>query len=111
VTWLACAVVGLAEGEAAGIDDEVAVVVEAVGVETASCAVMILVIKRIAPNAIGNFFMKVVYRSSFQSCDWFVAFAIRAKPVQKLRICTNANRNSGEVAYDLLRAKTRLNLR
>jgi hypothetical protein len=35
------------------------VVVEAAGVETASCAVMILVIKRIAPNAIGNFFMKL----------------------------------------------------
>ena len=44
---------------------------EAAGFETASCAVTILVIKRIAPNAIGKFFMKVVCRSSFQSLgDW-----------------------------------------
>jgi hypothetical protein len=44
---------------------------EAAGFETASWAVTILVMKRIAPNAIGNFFMKVVCRSSFQSFgDW-----------------------------------------
>jgi hypothetical protein len=98
VTWSAWAAFGLGEGEAAGVEDEVAVVVEAAGVEMASCAVMTLVIRRIAPNAIGNFFIKVICRSSFQSCDWFVAFVIWAKPVQKRRICTNANRDSGEVA-------------
>jgi hypothetical protein len=46
------AVPGLAEGDEAGVAAEVTVVVEAAGVEAASCAVMILVIKRIAPNAI-----------------------------------------------------------
>src|SRR5438105_15538499 len=70
LTLCAVAVSGLAEGDAAGVDVDVVVVVEAAGVETASCAVMILVIKRIAPNAIGKFFMKVICRSSFQSCDW-----------------------------------------
>jgi hypothetical protein len=69
VTWTlsAVAVPGVGEGEAAGVvveveldaEVEVAVVVEAAGVETASCAVMILVIKRIALNVIGNFFIKL----------------------------------------------------
>jgi hypothetical protein len=108
VTWTlaAVAVPGVGEGEAAGVGVvfetevvvELAAVVEAAGVETASCAVATFVIRNSAPNIIGIFFIKVVCRSSFQSCDWFVAFAIWAKPVQKRRICTNANRDSGEVA-------------
>ena len=99
VTCSAWAVFGPAEGEGAGVEAEVVFVVEAAGVETASCAVMILVIKRIAPNAIGNVFMKVVCRSSFQSfCDLLVTFAIRRSRGEKRRICTNANRDSGEVA-------------
>ena len=49
VTLSAVAVPGLAEGDGAEV---AVVVVEAAGVETASCAVTILVIKRIAPNAI-----------------------------------------------------------
>jgi hypothetical protein len=55
------AVPGLAEGDGPGVETEVAVaaVVEAAAVETASCAVTILVIKRIAPNAIGNFLIEV----------------------------------------------------
>ena len=64
------AVPGLAEGDGAGVAAEVTVVVEAAGVEAASCAVMILVIKRIAPNAIGNFFIKIGCRSNFRGCDW-----------------------------------------
>ncbi|PYL97129.1 MAG: hypothetical protein DMF18_03450, partial [Verrucomicrobia bacterium] len=51
VTLSAVAVPGLAEGDEE-VEAEGAVVVEAAGVETASCAMMILVIKRIAPNAI-----------------------------------------------------------
>jgi hypothetical protein len=47
------AVPGLAEGDGAEVEAEVTVVVvEAAGVEAVSCAVMILVIKRIPPNAI-----------------------------------------------------------
>jgi hypothetical protein len=67
------AVPGLAEADGAGVEAEapVVVVVEAAGVEAASCAVMILVIKRIAPNAIGNFFIEIGCRSNFRGCDWF----------------------------------------
>ena len=73
VTLCAVAVSEPAEGEGVGVGVEVVLVVEAAVVETASCAMTILVNKRIAPNAIGNLFMKVVCRSSFQSfCDLFV---------------------------------------
>src|SRR5437762_13644632 len=97
VTCSAWAVFGPAEGEGAGVEAEVVFVVEAAGVETASCAVMILVIKRIAPNAIGNVFMKVVCRSSFQSCDWLWHSRFRRSRVKR-GIYTNASRDSGEVA-------------
>ena len=78
VTLSAVAVPGLAEGDEVEVEAEgaVVVVVEAAGVETASCAVMILVIKRIAPNAIGKFFIKIGCRSNFRSCDLFAVFAI-----------------------------------
>src|ERR1700731_1287278 len=73
VTLSAGAVVVSGTGAGAGLPGcgaGEAFVVEAAGVETASCAVTILM-RRIAPNAIGNFFMKVVCRSSFQSFgDW-----------------------------------------
>src|SRR5260370_41941186 len=99
VTLSAVAVPGLAEGDGPGVETEVAVaaVVEAAGVETASCAVTILVIKRIAPNAIGNFLIEVACRSSFQSCDWLWRSRFRRSGGKRC-ICTNANRDSGEVA-------------
>ena len=96
LTALASTVVGLDEGE--GVGAEVAVVVEAAGVETASWAVTILVMKRIAPNAIGNFFMKVVCRSSFQSFgDWLWRSDLleRESKAAHLHKC---DRESGEAA-------------
>jgi hypothetical protein len=97
VTWTLCAVAvsGLAEGEGAGVDVDLAVVVEAGGVETASCAVMILVIKRIAPSVIRNFFIKY---SRFQSLLIGCGVRVSAKPDKSGRVCANANRDSGEVA-------------
>ena len=58
VTLWAVAVSGLAVGEAAGVDVDLAVVVEAAGVETASCAIAMFVIMNTAPAKIGNFFIK-----------------------------------------------------
>src|ERR1700692_1143166 len=60
VTWTLCAVAvsGLAEGDGAGVDVDFAVVVEAAGVETASCAIAMFVIMNTAPAKIGNFFIK-----------------------------------------------------
>ncbi len=52
VTCSAWAVLGLAEGEGAGVEADVAVVVEAAGVETASCPVAILVSRNNATAAI-----------------------------------------------------------
>jgi hypothetical protein len=79
VTCSAWAAFGLAEGEGPGADAEVlvlAVVEEAAGVETASCAVMILVIRRIALNAIVNFFIKLFVDLIFKVVVGFVAFAV-----------------------------------
>jgi hypothetical protein len=45
-------------------------------VETASCAVMILVIRRIALNAIVNFFIKLFVDLIFKVVVGFVAFAV-----------------------------------
>ena len=80
LTLSAVAVPGVAEGESAGVVVAAAVVVEAAGVETASCAVAVFAIRNTAPNIIGSFFIKIFCRSSFQSCNWVVAFAIQAKP-------------------------------
>jgi hypothetical protein len=92
---------GEVDGDAAG---EAAVFVgeieagEAAGFETASWAVTILVMQRIAPNAIGNFFMKVVCRSSFQSfSDWLWRSDLleRESKAAHLHKC---DRESGEAA-------------
>jgi hypothetical protein len=56
VTLCAVAVSGLVAGDGAGVD--FAVVVEAAGVETASCAIAMFVIMNTAPARIGNFFIK-----------------------------------------------------
>src|ERR1700730_4051236 len=56
VTLCAVAVSGLADGDGAGVD--VDVFAEAVGVETASCAIAMLVIMNSAPAKVGNFFIK-----------------------------------------------------
>jgi len=57
-TFSAVAAPGLAEGEAAGMEAEVLGIVEAAGVETASCASAMSVSKNSATTAIGNVFIK-----------------------------------------------------
>ena len=57
LTLCAVAVSGLAEGDGAGVDVDLAVVVEAAGVETASWAVAMFVIMNTAPAKIGNVFI------------------------------------------------------
>jgi hypothetical protein len=61
-TFSAVAVPGLAAGKGAGVEPDLVAVGETAGVETASCAATILVIKRTAPNTIGNLFMEICYR-------------------------------------------------
>src|ERR1700687_1168741 len=92
VTGLACAVAGLAEGEGAGVEAEVLVVVEAAGVETASCAVAMFVSRNSAPNAIGKFFVDLVFKVVIG-----LAFAIWAKPGEAAHLhkCEPRFRRSG----------------
>lgn len=117
VTLSAVAVPELAEGEGGGEGveaddvDLVVVEVEAAGVETASCAMTILVINRIAPNEVANFFMKVVCRSSSQACDWLWRSRFRRTPGEAAHLhkCEPRFRRSGLTIT--LREKTRLDLR
>jgi hypothetical protein len=80
-------------------------VVAAAGFETASCAVTILVIKRIALNAIGILFMKVVCRFVFKVLVIGCGVRIYSNASRKGRICTNATENQAKRPNDLLRAR------
>jgi hypothetical protein len=95
---------GDAVDEAAGAVGEVEAG-EAAGFETASCAVTILVIKKIAPNAIGILFMKVVCRFVFKVLVIGCGVRIYSNASRKGRICTNATENQAKRPNDLLRAR------
>ena len=95
VTLSAVAVAGVGETEGAGVGSEAELedLIEAVGLETSSCAVAILVIRNNATKTVGNLFVKVFVFKVVSSCG----LAIRRSRL-KAAILHKCDRNSGEVA-------------